>query len=661
MIHQQIFIDGELADIGENTEVTLKHESNLLNGGASFVSNHSLTVSLPATNRNRMLFGFPDIVQSTVSEAYRWHDVEYHRNGLPIVSRGRCRVMKATEESIEIALLWGMKRAVDAFLSGEKKLSDIVTDAAIEFNAQPQVTPFADAELSTTAIFYAAMDTIRYMSELEYYHLDVEFSNKQWSNTSLRGASSYLHPSVRLGWILSQFETESGVTLDFDDLYEEMPYMIVPLISRIPNDITFNGGYKATVHEPLMWGGNTGNFIRFTTVNPSPIFMQQANPPQGALVCQTAFDGLLRFSVYLYIDELVSVSYPVMRTKYGYKLDVYVNGVVQSCVMIPEGTTFMAQDRDNQGRIGFTINGSLPIKMEVGQSLSVRLTCVNNGIADIDLYGGIHVYGGNIWVNDIIGSLNEVQPTQMYPVQGNLPDIKVVDVVKFLCVILGEFPVQASTDQELIMRRVENLYNWSRAEDWSRRLLSQTDTATPESVSYTPSGWAKQNWWRWKEDETVTGDYDGHIDVDDETVEESRNVMTFPFAATDGNNIPMYTTEYKYDSETQQWSTIVKWNKVEPRVLKMEEGDNGETVASFQYDMAQIITQRYYNFAATMSKPVIIEETVRMTDLQFMALDETKPIFLAQHGGYFAMLSCEYHPNGIAKVELLRLIKQEEK
>ena len=659
MIDQQLYIDGQLADLGDNTEVTLTHESNILTGAASFKSNHSLTVTIPATSRNRMLFGYADIVQSTTDEAYQWHTAEYTRNGVPIVSKGQCRLLKATHDSMEVAIVWGMKRAIDNILGGDMTIADIETDAAIEFHAQPQVSTYTDA--LTDEVFYAGMDMTRYMDELEYYHMHVAFENKSWDTNALMGASSYLHPSVRMNWILGKIEDINNVVIDFDDPFGDISTMIVPLISKIPNDITFNWGYMAHASEPTSWGGAAGNFIQLqTTHNSSIINEQTTDPASGVLTCQTAFNGLLRFSIYMYLDNLVSIAYPIFRSRYGYRLDVSVQGRTQSCIIIPENSYFMAQERDSQGRIGFTIGGSLPIKMEVGDRLTMRITCISNGVADVFLSGGIHVNGGNVRINDIIGSLNEVQPTQQYPVEGNLPKIKVVDLIKFLCAVTGAFPVQASTDEVLSLKQIDDVFNWSRAVDWTDMLLSQNGEGIAEEVGYTPDGWAQQNWWRWKEDETVKGEYDGAIAVDDETVELSRDVMTFPFAATDGNNIPLYTSEYKYDSETQTWNTTVKWNKVEPRVLHMDEDINGKAVGVFAGDMAQILSRYYFNLAATMSKPVVIMETVRMTDIQFIKLDETRPIYFAQHGAYFAMLSCELHQNGTAKVKLLKLKKQEE-
>ena len=661
MIDQQIYIDGQLADMREDTDVTLKHESNILTGAASFKTNHSLTVTLPATSRNRMLFGYADIVQNTAGEAYQWHTVEYLRNGVPIVSNGQCRLLKATHDDMEVAIVWGLKRAIDNILGSDMKISDIETDASIEFRAQPQVTSYATAMSGSTEVFYAGMDTTRYLDELSYYHMHVAFQSKSWDTNALMGASSYLHPSVRMSWILAQIEELNNVTIDFDDPNGDIASMIVPLISKIPNDITFNGGYIAHASEPATWGGIEGNFLQLQTTNNSPIIAERTTDPASIrLTCQTAFDGLLRFSMYLYVNELVSVGYPIFRVKYGYRLDITVQGRTQTCVIIPEGTGFMAQERDSQGRIGFTISGSLPIKMDVGNALTIRITCISGGAADQTLSGGIHVNGGNVWINNIIGTINEVQPTQQYPVQGNLPEIKVADLIKFLCAVTGAFPVQTNGDNVLQFRQVEDVFDWSSAVDWTDMLLSQNAEAIAGEIGYTPNGWAQKNWWKWKEDETVGGDYDGSIDVDDETIDEERTVMTFPFAATDGNNIPMYTSEYKYDSETQTYRVEIKWNKVEPRVLHMDEDENGYAVGYFDGDISQIITKYYYNLAATLRQPVVIKETVRMTDLQFMALNETKPIYLAQHGAYFALLSCELSQNGTAKVELLKLKKQEE-
>ncbi len=661
----QLFIDGHLADIGESTDVTLTLESNLLTGAADFKGNRSLTITLPSTSRNRELVSHADKVHGGDGQPYVFHAISLIRDGVPIIEDGIGRILQTTPDGIQVAVTWGVRTAVDALIATDETLNDLTTNAAIEFHTSPVVDTYNDALVSD--VFYAAMDTIDHLDDKEYYRLHVVMGNTSWDASNLAPASSYLHPSVLMTWILGKLETKYGMTFNWGDAMDDIGTLIVPLISKVPNDITFNGGYKASVSEPATWGTLTGNFIRFTTVNSSPIIATQSTPPEGRLECATAFSGMVKFSIYFYIDkaDLRTVAYPIYKPKYGYRLDISIQGTAQSVVFMPEDTIIMADYINSANKVPVYVTGYLPVSMEVGDWFTMRVTCIENGIADIDLpdapdYApGIHVQGGTLWVNEIVGSLNEVQPTQQYPVEGNLPGIKPIDLIKFLCAVTGVFPVQASTADTLIMKPVSDVFDWTGAVDWSDRLLSPTDRTVAAQQDFTENGWARHNWWRWKEDETVKGDYDGSIDVDDETISESRDIFTFPFAATDGNNVPMYTSERKWNSDTQDWDTTIKWSKVEPRVMRLVD-NGGYAMGDFDMDMSNIINTYYGDLAATMRHPVIITETVRMDDVTFREVDETKAVYLSQHGAYFALLSLELHSNGTAKAKLLRLVKSEE-
>jgi hypothetical protein len=306
------------------------------------------------------------------------------------------------------------------------------------------------------------------------------------------------------------------------------------------------------------------------------------------------------------------------------------------------------------GKLTIYATGYLAVDMAVGDEIYMRIAPISGGVRDPEIASDLHVQGGPIYVSDIVGKENEVQPGQVYPVEDNLPAIKPIDLVKFLAAVTGVFPVQASTADELIMQPVEALFDWDNAVDWSSRVLSESDLPTAQENEYAVSGWAQQNWWRWKQDDTVVCDFDGSILVDDDTLEESRNVMEFPFAATDGNNIPMYTTE----SGTENNRT--KFNKVEPRVLMMRRGESDEAVGYFDMDMKRILAERYGDLAETLSRPVVITETVRINDVELGSVDESRAIFIAQHGAYFALLELNVKGDGTAEAKLLKLKKQEE-
>ena len=131
--------------------------------------------------------------------------------------------------------------------------------------------------------------------------------------------------------------------------------------------------------------------------------------------------------------------------------------------------------------------------------------------------------------------------------------------------------------------------------------------------------------------------------------------MTFPFAATDGNNVPLYTKEVKQTQEV-----VYKYKAVQPRVLTLSEGGAHEAVAMFTMDMKRILADYYGDLMTTMQHPSVIAETIRISDVELAQLDETRPIYIEQHGAYFALLELTAKGSRRAEVKLLKLTKRVE-
>lgn len=645
---QQLYIDGQLADIAEDTNVTFSIVSNLLTGAADFKGNRSLTIALPATVRNRSIINMAQVVQGGGSYPYTFHNVDYYRNGVAIIQGGIGRLVSATPDKLNIAIVWGVRTAVEALLGSDKTLVSLPTTAAIRFHNASEVTDYEDALVDD--VFYAAMDTELHEGENAYYHTHVVIGSDAYNYTEEQPASALLHPSVRMNWILSLMEAQYGVHVDWGNAMDDIDRMIVPLVKKIPNDTTYNYGFTASTSEP-----NGGNKIRFSITHASPIISQSQSVPE-VLTCATAFTGLAKYSLVLYINEadLVPVSRPIMRAKYGYSIGLLVGSTWHWCPIMPEGYTFLA-DKIAGGRLTLYVSGYLNIEMADDDILMLAIGTTRNGIFDPNTAGDIHVQGGPLFIAEIIGKENEVQPGQMFPVEGNLPDIKPIDLVKFLAAVTGVFPVQASTTDTLVMCPVASVFDWSRIVDWSGRLLSPTARPVAANKAYAVDGWAQRNWWKWKEDDTVLGNYDGSIDVDDETLENDRDVVTFPFAATDGNNVPLYTKEIKQGGVVE-----TKYKAVQPRVLNLIEGSSGEAVGMFDMDMKRILANYYGDLAATMKQPSVITETIHITDVELSQLDETRPIYIKQHGAFFALLELNVKGNHTAEAKLLKLTKRQE-
>lgn len=647
---QQLFIDGQLVDIGHGTEVNLTFVSNLLTGAADFKGNRSLTISLPDTTRNRAIIQQAQVVQGGGAYPYQFHNIDYYRNGVQLIGGGVGRVTSVTSGAINIAIVWGVRTSVEALLGSDKSINALTTPAYIEFNAQPTPTQYADA--LTDDVFYASIDTELHESENAFYHVDVEILGSDYTYTEERPTATLLHPSVRMNWLLSLMEAQYGVTIDWDAAQPIIDTMIVPLVKKIPNSTTYNNGYRAAINQPLQGS----NVFRFTTGHASPIIAAQSNPPEGTLVCATAFSGVVRYTIALTIDvaDLISVSYPIVRAKYGYNLALRIGDTWHSCTLIPEGMTFNAHDIAGN-TLNIRATGQMAVEMAVDDIIALQIEVVDGGTVNPSIVSDTHFVGGTLYVSEIVGKENEVQPGQNYPVEGNLPDIKPIDLVKFLAAVTGMFPVQASTASALLMRPVSSVFDWDNAVDWSGRILSPTNRPIAASKDFAVEGWAQKNWFKWKDDDTVKGDYNGSIDIEDQTIDTERDVVTFPFAATDGNNVPLYTKTLKPDLTYD-----IKYKAVQPRVLTMSEGTSGVAVAEFDMDMKRIIPDHYGDLCATMLHPSVITETIRISDVELSRIDETKPIYIAQHGAYFALLELSISGNNTAEAKLLKLTKQEE-
>ena len=79
-------------------------------------------------------------------------------------------------------------------------------------------------------------------------------------------------------------------------------------------------------------------------------------------------------------------------------------------------------------------------------------------------------------------------------------------------------------------------------------------------------GYAQKTWYKWKEDETVKGNYDGCISISNQLLDASTDAYEFPFAASDGNIIPIVS----WDSHKTGYSdNDFEEVDCEPRIMRL--------------------------------------------------------------------------------------------
>lgn len=167
-MRQSLIIDSNVVDMYDEP-VTLQYRSNMFGDLDSIASSNSLTIRLPATPRNNLVFGFANVPYSTGFER-RWHDATYIRNGLPIIV-GKVVLLSASGKEYEVSLVWGAFRWLQSVLESGNTLRSLPLGQELNLR-QFNINIFAHAK----GILYGYL----------------------WYNN---GGARYAFPVVQVGWI----------------------------------------------------------------------------------------------------------------------------------------------------------------------------------------------------------------------------------------------------------------------------------------------------------------------------------------------------------------------------------------------------------------------------------------------------------------------------
>ena len=146
--------------------------------------------------------------------------------------------------------------------------------------------------------------------------------------------------------------------------------------------------------------------------------------------------------------------------------------------------------------------------------------------------------------------------------------------------------------------------------------------------------------------------------VDNKTLEYTQDVCTLPFAATDGNRIPIYEWESKQYTIGRTETTVqtaTKYKACKDRIVNLVKSDIGYAALAFNINLQSIFDNKLEKLRKTVANPHQITERFNLSDLEIMNFDETKPVYLAQYGAYFAVLEIKTTSSGYSDVTMIEL------
>ena len=281
--------------------------------------------------------------------------------------------------------------------------------------------------------------------------------------------------------------------------------------------------------------------------------------------------------------------------------------------------------------------GEIDVTLAAGQGIQLLL------VSDSILWHNPNVV--TPFIGKTISAANKSDHIQFgspYPITSNLPEIKIVDFVKTLCALLGVWCKQPKGNELEFVPYGILADNEVNALDWTSIVIPSYYEERPQKTEYRVSEWARKNWLRYKENDGYNGEDDASLNIADDTLDVERELITLPFAA----------------SKTKPEPRILMARPTKTRRYIGGSGSDDTKAVQLSMDglsFNEILTARYGALARHLASARLITERVRMSDVELLSFDETKPVWLGQYGQTFAVLEINASADGTADVKLLKL------
>ena len=601
MTRDELYINGDKVDVGD-TDISLNYKSNLLTDISKIVSNNSYTIKLPKTAKNLALIECAHLPSSTTKFPYLKHVGNVLRNGIIIVKDANV-VLLSVSEYIETALSWGNVTNFAEIVSSDKKLTDL------EYGT----------EEGTDWVVWNNKGSNSAQFPLINYGFNSGDSNV------------WYHPAITVKWILEKIQEESGVTFNFpSDKKTFIDKMIVPLLTR--ND-------SQKINDAF------------------PSFLKMV----GYVIVESTFSYLKLNYIGDSTQQYASVGGPYGDRLYTkYPITLKVKGTIEMLVQYNSGMDVNNQylnlrvsQSDSSGNISSVSTIERKNYAAYIEAPNVRLLFNFDDLVSIESDEFMHftikaiATGASSSVLSLtVYDRNEISFGEKFPLVPNLPDIKQIDFIKAVASMVGLF---ALPDGENGIKFIpfDNLSaNKSKAVDWTNRVIMAYNSVTPRNLQYTLDNIAQNNWFRYKEDDNVMGNYDGNIQVDDATIEYERDAITLPFSACSTKGGVAYIPLYSYNDNGE-----LQYNKANPRILLLD-GTKGIFKG---LEWTTLIANNYQTYKGLINNAKVVTEYIRLNSIELRDLEMDIPVYLAQYGCYLAIIEIKTKENDICECKLLKM------
>lgn len=669
-MNEELIIDGRRVDMSPDTRIVLNFKSNLLGDISKISASNSQTISLPKTTRNREIFDHATAPSYNSAFRYRKHAAEYSRNGVKIISDAYA-VLLDSADNYEVALYWGEMTKFQLWVNSGLKISDLDFSTIYQvWKSPPTIATCYNG--NTPDEFYYPDDSFLYY---------VDYDNGLGSVETMPSAVSSkitLHPVMSVRRLLLKIQEEAGIKFEFPAGFMDrkdataparsgiFQGLAIPMLTRKDNSqqtktITLTGHNDAknsmNRYAGLIFTAPASEHYTLGTRKYDMFFGGQVE----ATTIKFTNAGHVKMSIFITVQ---------MATKWINRnwvetpsLELGINGVIK---IVPCRVGGLKQVGQSPGWRYHTCELSYTYEADVDEGHEVSLLVEMGKDSEFYKYYSNTATAfspASITVNPPQAEIN-ISLGDYFRVNGNLPDVGQLDLVKALSAMYGLSVVPSGKTDTLKFIRLDDLFNnRANAVDWSDKLIA-SGGGEPDRVKYTLGDYVRKNNFKYAEDTTVQANGDGSFYIDNESLEPQKDIITLPFAPCDekvvktvddvnyyGAIVPIY--KMNEDGEIEMNTSL------KPRILKIvsdgtPESSGAKAIGRFiPITFTELLSKYYGMLSKVVNNAITITENFRLTEFDLLNLDFAKPVYLKQYGRYYGIVSVQTN-DGYCAVELLQ-------
>jgi len=614
----KLYIGDTLCDLDDDEIIPLNKQVNDIAEMQDRQSDFTAQFRIRKTRAMMALFELSGEVGANTTFPYQKQTCKLVQDSVEVITAGEMILDKTDDQYYYVSILSGNRSFFN--LIADKKLADITTIADHDW---------------TIANIKASQDSVAlpdYLYPLCEPSDDSGIAPLGLAGNTVNMYGGFIWPFFKVSKLWDEIFSDAGYSKSGDILTDDrFLSMYMPI-----NNLNITKGSTDKYLYSVWWIGS------HTTVNDELLAFT------GATLINGDADFLRGYYILPYSGTYkmtVTVWQPI---GFSPTLSVYLGGVYDGDMTIVN--TFL---------IGTTYE--YEVTGIAGQAVAILTTaflCHYYSIAITEITGATIAY------NSTVVAAN------------HLPDFTQTDFIKMICNMFGLIPEVISRDKKIKFWNYSDLYkNMSIARDWSAYLSEREDESEFKFGDY-----AQSNLLNYKEsDDVIKDNGKGIMQVEDETLQSQKDVITLPLSTCDeviiATTIPTTVSRItfnKYDNKVGAYAqektidarvvyvkratgrTFVAWDTVDRDVNSASIADV-RIASSLEISFSNLVTN-YASLSRLLTKTNLRRAKFNLPVYEVAGLQHNVPVYLSQYKAYFYVNKINNYISGrLCTVDLIKL------